>query len=310
MEDPVSISTKPPNAWVEFRRDHPIVFGFLVLGLSYGLFAVVGGVITFLTVGVTVNASTAPTIRTLQMTMQIALFLVPALLLLLPWSGDTIALLRLHRPDGRAVIWACGAVVGVQIFAQGYAAVQDSALRALLPEGGYQLYQNLEQMLQGMYEALLVSSSFSEGFFVWVVVALTPAVCEETVFRGIMQGSFVRGMAPRTALGLTALLFSLVHFNVSGFLPLLGIGVLLGVLVYKGGSLLYGVIAHLLNNTVAVVGVAVLGPPAMNDTTLMGAGLGMAVLALVGGVILTLGFVLLFLKRTAARVSPIAVNSI
>ncbi len=87
-----------------------------------------------------------------------------------------------------------------------------------------------------------------------LVVALVPAVCEEFFFRGCLQQILHRwfGNAHASVL-VTALIFSLAHLDLYGFVPRLLMGALLGYLFYCSGSLLVNVGAHFFNNALIVV---------------------------------------------------------
>jgi sodium transport system permease protein len=81
----------------------------------------------------------------------------------------------------------------------------------------------------------------------WLVLALTPAVCEETFFRGLML-SGLRRWGPWAAIGISALLFGLVHGSLYRLLPTFILGLLLGYAVWRSGSLYCSVLIHTLNN--------------------------------------------------------------
>ena len=67
-------------------------------------------------------------------------------------------------------------------------------------------------------------------------VAVSPAVCEDVLFRGVLLRSFLRRFRPRTAILLTALLFGVFHMSLERVLPAAGLGVVLGVRAWRSGS--------------------------------------------------------------------------
>ena len=88
----------------------------------------------------------------------------------------------------------------------------------------------------------------------WVsllLVALTPAICEELLFRGVILSGF-RRMGMWAAIGLTALLFGVAHSSIYRLLPTAFLGLLFGYLVWKTGSIIPGMVGHFLNNGFAV----------------------------------------------------------
>ena len=83
-------------------------------------------------------------------------------------------------------------------------------------------------------------------------VAVAAPVAEELYFRGLLQGSLER-FGPAVAVGTTAALFATVHF-VPAAIPVLAVyGVLLGLIRSRTHSVIPGIIAHALNNSVALV---------------------------------------------------------
>lgn len=87
-----------------------------------------------------------------------------------------------------------------------------------------------------------------------LVMALCPALFEEMLFRGTVQGTLMRwGCRPHSAIWATALLFAVVHFEYRSFLPILLLGGYLGYLFYWGRSLWLPVLAHFLHNALTVV---------------------------------------------------------
>jgi membrane protease YdiL (CAAX protease family) len=91
----------------------------------------------------------------------------------------------------------------------------------------------------------------------WVRVVLAVAVVipvgEELFFRGLLLRGFLLRYGPGPALVLTAALFALVHLNPWGLVSIFLVGILLGWLVLRTGSLWPACLAHGLYNFAAVV---------------------------------------------------------
>jgi membrane protease YdiL (CAAX protease family) len=80
-----------------------------------------------------------------------------------------------------------------------------------------------------------------------------PAFVEETFFRGTLQQLFIRWFRnPWVGIIVTSILFSAIHFSYFGFLTRAMLGVVLGLLFYYGKSIWLNILAHFLNNAVAV----------------------------------------------------------
>jgi len=85
------------------------------------------------------------------------------------------------------------------------------------------------------------------------VIALLPAVFEETLFRGGIQNLLSRWFKlPVFSIVLTAILFSAVHGSYLGFLSRFALGFVLGWMYYRTGNIWLNIIGHFFNNAMAV----------------------------------------------------------
>ncbi len=102
-------------------------------------------------------------------------------------------------------------------------------------------------------EAILKMNSPVALFVNLLVIAVTPAICEEFIFRGAIQRTIFRIKSnPHVAIWLSAAIFSAIHFQFYGFLPRLLLGAAFGYVYFWTGSIWYAVFAHFLNNAYAV----------------------------------------------------------
>jgi sodium transport system permease protein len=85
------------------------------------------------------------------------------------------------------------------------------------------------------------------------LMAVTPAVCEEALFRGpILRGLRAR-LSPTAAAIMTGAMFGLYHGDVWRFLPTALLGVGLSALALASGSIIPSMIAHFVNNACLVL---------------------------------------------------------
>ncbi|WP_409228125.1 CPBP family glutamic-type intramembrane protease [Gudongella sp. SC589] len=84
-----------------------------------------------------------------------------------------------------------------------------------------------------------------------IVIAVTPGICEEVMFRGTMQSAYIR-MGEKQAILISALLFGMFHFNLLNLLGPLFLGIVLGVIRYKTNSLYGSILGHTINNGIAL----------------------------------------------------------
>lgn len=89
----------------------------------------------------------------------------------------------------------------------------------------------------------------------YVVIGLLASLSEEIVFRGAILRSLLRSsrLSVWSAIALSALMFSVIHLNPAQLPHTFIIGLLLGWMYYRTGSILPGVAYHWANNSVAYV---------------------------------------------------------
>ena len=126
-----------------------------------------------------------------------------------------------------------------------------------LPEtmsGFEQILAEMEEGAQKLTMAIAGTTSVPVLIVNILIIALLPALGEEMIFRGILL-PIVRKWtgSVHLAVWVSAFLFSALHFQFYGFLPRLILGALLGYLFVWTKSLWAPVIAHFVNNALALV---------------------------------------------------------
>lgn len=130
-----------------------------------------------------------------------------------------------------------------------------SELTQLIPlsKGATAYFKHMEDNYNSQAEALALIRSPAEFVFSLVVMALIPALFEETLFRGALQRILIQWFKkPIPAIIVTGIIFSLLHVSYYGFLSRLALGIVLGLLFYYSGSIWLSMAAHFANNAVAV----------------------------------------------------------
>lgn len=112
------------------------------------------------------------------------------------------------------------------------------------------------ELVEEMTELLSVSSV---GGMVWLlfIISITPAICEEFLFRGFVFSSMRNRVSPWALIVVTGLLFGAFHLSIFRLFGTTALGVIMGLLVYKSGSIWTSVIFHAINNAMAVVAFSV-----------------------------------------------------
>lgn len=88
----------------------------------------------------------------------------------------------------------------------------------------------------------------------YLAVGILGPVAEEMVFRGAVLRTLLNLFSQKShwwAILISAVLFGAIHFNTAQFAHALPIGLLLGWMYYRTGSILPGLLFHWVNNTMA-----------------------------------------------------------
>lgn len=237
-------------SFVERYRISPIVFACVSLIVVFFFYQIVGGLLTLLVVGAKVTADTVTLHRLFVMGGQILFLLCPALIL--AWLLDTnlIRVFPFRKPRIGETIFAVLSLLFLQQAMQIYLFFQD---RIPLPREIEKFVAPARQMLEEMFRILVSAKDVQELFFIVLVVAITPAVVEELLFRGLIQSCFERKLGPLRAAIWTGVIFGLFHFNPFQIIPLIVLGCFFGILRMRSRSLIIAMTVHFLNNALAVV---------------------------------------------------------
>jgi sodium transport system permease protein len=174
------------------------------------------------------------TIVTLVVT-EYGFFLLPTLALVAAFGFPPARTLSLRRPT-------IGGLAAAVLIGSSAWAVAGGLLIRLLPPP--------ESLVQALEQLLLLDGRPASLWVVWLAIAITPAVCEEAFFRGLIL-SGLRRLGVWPAVIICALLFGLAHSSIYRLLPTIFIGLLLTWLVWRTGSIWTSIVAHALNNGIA-----------------------------------------------------------
>jgi sodium transport system permease protein len=86
-----------------------------------------------------------------------------------------------------------------------------------------------------------------------LLMALSPAICEEALFRGPILRGLRSRLSPAAAAVMTGVLFGLFHLDLYRLIPTTILGILLGFLALASGSILPAMLAHFCNNAILLV---------------------------------------------------------
>ena len=117
-----------------------------------------------------------------------------------------------------------------------------------------------EDDLMAFTNLLSTYDNLGEFMVALLVIGVLPAVGEELIFRGLLQNKIAAiAKNPHLAIWLAAIIFGVFHLQFYGVVPRILLGAVFGYLYYYSGSLLYAILAHFVNNGLAVI-IMYIGP--------------------------------------------------
>ncbi len=193
-------------------------------------------------------------VKVMQLIQSVGLFVVPPFVVAFLWSENAFEFLKLKS----TLRWTT--VVYVVVFM--LVAIPFINLlswlnqQIVLPESLSEIekmMQSSEAQIAILTEKMLNVHSLEALLFNVFLVAVVPALGEELFFRGAIQRLFSDWKGAFFAIWMTAFIFSAIHMQFYGFFPRMLLGAFFGYLLLWSGSLWVPIIAHFLNNSVAVV---------------------------------------------------------
>ncbi len=166
------------------------------------------------------------------MAMELAVFLGLVVLLVRRWHSS--------RPMEH-LSWLPARPADILLAALGAVAIVP--LAELADRWSYVVLPPLRELAGGEASLLSIRSP-EQAVLVIAAIVLTPAVCEETLFRGWLQGTLRRRLSLAPTLVIQAVLFSLFHVSPLSIVALAFVGVFLGWLFDRAGTIFASMTAH------------------------------------------------------------------
>ncbi|MBQ0111966.1 MAG: CPBP family intramembrane metalloprotease [Bacteroidales bacterium] len=102
-------------------------------------------------------------------------------------------------------------------------------------------------------EKCLENKNLSNYFVMMIVIALTPAICEEWFFRAGLQKIFISWSRNAwVGIILASCIFSIFHGDFANFIPRAVLGFVLGILYHYSNNIWVNISAHFFNNGLIV----------------------------------------------------------
>ena len=222
----------------------PIAMTLIALGTVFILYQFFGASLTFLLFG-GLNEANVQNFRLMTLISQFLFIFIPTLLFARWQEIGYKEIFKLKAPSLFELALTIIGTLALQNIAQIYLYVQD----IIIPiEKLGPIFETMRKLMERTYSILISAKSPLEFAFVVLVVALTPSICEEFLFRGLVQYNLSKASNYKLGFIITGVIFAMYHTNPFNFIPLVALGVYFGYLVYKSGSIYLSIIAHFVNN--------------------------------------------------------------
>lgn len=252
------MSSFPLDGRLERAALHPLLAAVLGLLLAFILFQAISTVVAFGLIIVWRSVPLADLVADMPAVLeeyagdlivantagQVLGLLVPALLLARLHSSGWPRLLRI-RPA--SIAFTVIAVVGLLALIPVVQALGAWADSWPWPES----IRNFEQGQMDLIERILLQD-FPLVFSI-SMLALTPAICEEFLFRGYVQRQAERALGAVQGVLFSGIVFGLYHLRLTQALALSVLGIYLAWITWRSGSILPAIVVHLVNNSLAAI---------------------------------------------------------
>ena len=193
-------------------------------------------------------------LRGMQFFQALGLFLIPAIICAWLFSDNYKEYLGIDKPvSKRVVIFTIVSVIVAIPFLNMMVSINQ---QMIFPESLKELEQFLKEMEEAAsrsVEVMLDTKNVSTIGFNFLTVCVVAAICEELLFRGLLQTLFGRMIKnPHILIWMVAILFSAFHLQFYGFIPRMLLGAWLGYLMYFTKSIWAPVLAHFTNNLISI----------------------------------------------------------
>ena len=194
-------------------------------------------------------------LKTLQILTQFGMFVFPSIIMAWLVSGTVFKWFKMDKNPGLIPILSCILIMLCSTPFVNWMVMLNEGMTFPSSLEFLETYmKEMEQTAADLTDAFLDVVTIKGVLLNLFMIAIIPAIGEELLFRGIIQrwlGEWLDN--PHVAIVIAAAIFSAVHFQFYGFIPRMVFGILFGYMYLWSGSLWLPIIAHLTNNTTAVI---------------------------------------------------------
>lgn len=247
------------NGRLERSKRSPFLFGAVGLVVAFILFQGISTVVTIaILAGSGVNlvelldqnvmaqtlADNAPSLLIANSVGQFFGLLLPALLFTRLHTRNWTSYLRLRGVNLGVLGLSIVALIALIPVVQWFGVLSDS-----LPWPEW--IRSFEKSQMDLIEQIL-TQDFSLVFTI-SMLAITPAICEEVLFRGYFQRQSERSFGIVWGIVLSGVIFGLYHLRLTQAIPLSMLGAFMAYLTWRTNSIVPAMLVHLANNSFAAI---------------------------------------------------------
>lgn len=284
----------------------PFAYVILVLAIIFFLYQFIGGALALAAGDMNLENPNVKITRIILSFGQFMFILAPAVFFARLQTHDLKSTFRLNKPKSVLLILAVLGIVMIQPFLQGYMYFQEQLINSIpFLNDGLKPLRDIFNSFESSTMKIVKAHNWFEFSVVVFVICITPAICEEALFRGFAMSNLRKVYKPFMAIFTTGFLFALYHFQPFNIVPLLILGFYLGFIVYFSNSLYLGILAHFLNNFFASYYMFVYGKTDFETPKLAGDELTDTVIAVILSVLVFASIIILFYRmRERSDVIP------
>jgi membrane protease YdiL (CAAX protease family) len=276
---------------------NPFAYVIIVLAIIFLMYQLIGGALAIAAGDLDIDNPNVKLTRIILSFGQFMFILAPTIFFARLQSRDLKSVFRLKMPKPSLILLAITGIVLIQPFLQGYMYFQEQLINSVpFIKDILQPVKEIFDTLESSTMKIVQAHSLFEFFVVVFVICITPAICEEALFRGFALTNLGKISKPAVAIFLTGFLFAFYHFQPFSLIPLIVLGWYLGFIVFYANSIWVGIVCHFLNNFFASYFLYVYGKEDFETPHLAGDELTDTIVAAVLSVVLFAVTVILYYR--------------
>ncbi len=192
--------------------------------------------------------------RVLAVLQDVFVFILPAAIMAVMVSTDPDRLLEIDRRP--STLWSLMGILALLTATPAMNLIVEWNEGIHLPQalsGVEEWFRTSENAAEESVKILMGGTKVSDLIMGILIIGVLAGVSEEIFFRGAILGALMQSrLNKHVAIWLTAVIFSVCHFQFFGFVPRVLLGAYFGYIVWWTGSVWVAAIIHAFNNSLIV----------------------------------------------------------